>query len=91
MNLSVSWLCCTIGSYGFTLNFTTDQPSITDGKSKLKVFNTLGKIIYEENLQALKGENSFEINGRDFAEGMYIYSVEYNGKSLTKKMVISSN
>ncbi len=63
----------------------------TDGKSKLKVFNTLGKIVHEENLQAVKGENTFEINGKDFAEGMYIYSVEFNGKSLTKKMVISSN
>lgn len=59
------------------------------GKANLKLYNTLGTLVTEKFTEVNKGLNQFEVDCSGLTEGIYIYSVEYNGKSITKKMMVS--
>lgn len=58
------------------------------GKVKLSVYNLLGQevrtLIKNENLEA--GPHSVDFNAEGLFSGVYIYRLEYNGMSLTRKM-----
>lgn len=60
-----------------------------EGNVKLTVFNVIGKMLIEKREEALKGENEFEINCKDLAPGVYVYNIEFDGKTISKRMIVS--
>jgi hypothetical protein len=61
------------------------------GVSKLNVYNTLGKCVLSKKAEAKQGENSYEINVNDLASGIYIYSLEFEGKSISKRLIVNND
>lgn len=59
-----------------------------DGKATLNVYSAMGQLLYTDSQEALEGSNFFEMNVANLAAGVYYYTVNFNGASLTKKMVI---
>jgi len=70
-----------------TIHFTA--PS-NDEKVKFCVFNTLGKVIIEKTVDSVKGDNEIDVDARNLASGFYFYTVEYKGKTFTKRMMVSN-
>lgn len=62
-----------------------------NGAAKLSVYNTIGKLVYAKKAEGKQGENEFEVNASELASGMYIYSVEFDGKTITKRMIVSKD
>lgn len=60
-----------------------------DGNVRLKVFNLLGKSIETlvDKRQAA-GEHQVSFNGKDLPSSVYIYQLTYNGRTITKKMLL---
>jgi hypothetical protein len=54
------------------------------------VFNHLGEKIEERNIAANRGVNDIEISASDYANGMYLYSIN-NGKQIVSKRMIIAN
>ena len=59
------------------------------GKVNFNVTDILGQVIYTKQIKELAGKHKLELNTNDFSNGVYYYSIEYNGKRLVKKMLIS--
>ena len=60
-----------------------------EGLVQLRIFNMLGQLVAEpcnETLEA--GRHSLQFNGAQFATGMYIAVVEYNGMVKRQKMLL---
>lgn len=70
-----------------TLRFSSPKSSIV----KLNVFNTLGKVIFTKTIDSKQGENEFNLNVKDLPSGIYICSLEYEGKTITKKLIVSKD
>ncbi len=61
----------------------------TAGSLGIKVFNPAGQVIYEEvRPQVQPGKHLFDINGLQFTEGIYFYTVSDGKASVTKKMIV---
>ena len=54
---------------------------------ELKIYNLLGKLIYEEKIVGSAGKNYFDFDGRSMQSGTYLYNISGNGTSVTKKIV----
>lgn len=54
---------------------------------ELKIYNLLGKLIYEEKTAGSAGKNYFDFDGRSLQSGTYLYNISGNGTSTTKKIV----
>ena len=69
-----------------TTSIKYDMPK--DGFVGIKVYDILGKEVF--NLNEFKKAGSYEVNfdGSNFASGMYFYSVEAGSFKDTKKMVL---
>ena len=52
------------------------------------VFNYLGEKIEERNIAASRGINNIEINANDYANGMYLYSINNGVKIVSKRMLV---
>ena len=52
------------------------------------VFNYLGEKIEERIIAADRGVNDIQINANDFANGMYLYSINNGDKIVSKRMVV---
>ncbi len=50
--------------------------------------NVIGQTLYSQNINASAGENLFAFDLQNFADGVYYYSLDWNGHRLTRKMVI---
>jgi hypothetical protein len=59
-----------------------------EGKVVLEVHNLFGQILYSESQQADAGQHTFELDVQSLADGVYYYTVTWQGKRLTKKMVV---
>lgn len=59
------------------------------GEVDFRMFNLIGKETYRSLINADQGENFFKMDSRDFAPGVYMYTMTYNGVALSKRMVIS--
>ena len=58
------------------------------GNAELAVFNSLGKKVTEiENAFLNKGKHEFVWNASAFEAGIYFFKLNYNGRSISKKMV----
>ncbi len=58
------------------------------GKATLMVFDMLGREVFEETLQAEKGEHSLTFNGDHLTSGMYFYRLTTENFSKTMKMML---
>lgn len=56
---------------------------------EFRVFNMLGKEVYNRQIQAEAGINSIRLDSRDFAPGIYMYTVSLGGKTLSQRMVVT--
>jgi len=67
------------------------QIGFTSTTSQLIIFevkNILGKSIYKKRLYAKRGENTILFQKNNLASGMYIYSIQTNSKTISKRLVI---
>lgn len=84
---------------GFFMHQNTPNPcsDFTDihyaipahGEVDFRLFNLIGKEVYRSLLNPDQGENDFRFDTRDLAPGVYMYSMTFNGETLTKRLVIS--
>jgi len=59
-----------------------------DGQVLFTVYSITGQTLHIEKKDAYSGENNIEFNTTNLADGIYYYSMEYNGERLVKKMTI---
>lgn len=59
------------------------------GEVEFRVFNLIGKEVYMSLMNVEQGENEFRLDSRDFAQGVYMYTMSFNGVTISKRMVIS--
>lgn len=70
-----------------TIKFNVKDEAI----AKISVYNLLGDKIFEEKIKTNYGNNSYELDGSDWSNGMYLYTIQYKNFSQTKRMVLTSN
>ncbi|HAH56795.1 MAG TPA: hypothetical protein DCL86_01470 [Bacteroidales bacterium] len=58
------------------------------GNVLFKIMSISGKVLYKENIQAFRGNHIIDINTSSLSNGMYYYSMEYQGKTIMRKMII---
>lgn len=54
---------------------------------ELRVYNVLGKTIYNETIYAQPGQNYFNFTGKYLIPGIYIYNISNSSKIYTRQMV----
>ena len=54
------------------------------------VFNYLGEKIEERNIAASRGVNDIEISAKDYANGMYLYSINNGIQVVSRRMIIEN-
>ncbi len=59
------------------------------GEVEFRIFNLIGKEVYRSLINAEQGENNLKVDSRDFAPGVYMYTMSWNGETISKRMVIS--
>lgn len=70
-------------SYTAKIGFISPNSS----EVKLKVFDIIGNIIYNETITATRGENYFDFDGIKLGKGMYIYNITNGKESYTKQLI----
>lgn len=60
----------------------------SSGKVTFRVTNLVGKTIKETNMNASAGVNYINISSAEYAAGVYMYSVSFEGATVTKRMII---
>lgn len=68
-----------------SIKFSTPTP----GEVTFKVFDVIGKQVYNSTITAEAGINVINLNAADFNAGAYFYTVSNGQKSFTKRMVVS--
>lgn len=58
------------------------------GKVNFRVTNLVGKVVKDITINGNVGVNYINVNSADYAAGVYMYSVSFSGKTITKRMVI---
>jgi len=58
------------------------------GNLQFTIRSISGQIIYFQNIQGIEGNNMFTCDITAFADGIYYYSMEYQGQRMTKKITI---
>lgn len=58
-------------------------------KANFYVMNLLGEVVYNQTMQANEGQNTINFDGSSLNEGIYMYTLEIDGKKVTKRMVIN--
>jgi len=54
------------------------------------VFNYLGEKIEEKHIAASRGVNDIEVSANDYANGMYLYSINNGVQIVSKRMIIAN-
>lgn len=62
-----------------------------EGNVNLKVFNLLGKEVYNTNFAGSVGDNRIPVSAEKLTSGIYLYTLTYNNTSITKKMIVEKN
>jgi len=55
----------------------------------LRVINVMGQMMYTQNQSVPQGSGYFDIDITNYAQGIYYYTVEVDGKAYTKKMIVT--
>jgi hypothetical protein len=56
----------------------------------LKVSNLLGNVVYTKQIIATRGINKIILSAKDFAPGIYMYSLTNSRTTITRRMIISN-
>lgn len=59
------------------------------GEVDLRIFNLIGKEVYRSLINVESGRNELKLDVRDFSPGIYMYTMIFEGQSISKRMVIS--
>ena len=59
------------------------------GTVRFFIMDNLGKLIYSENKEYPQGSNSIEFNAQNLPQGIYYYTMEFDGQRKSKKMIIA--
>jgi hypothetical protein len=88
----------TLAGNGFTLGQNIPNPvkntthidySIPEsGEVIFYVQSASGQLLYSKTIEATSGKNSLELNTSTLAAGIYVYSIEYKGQRLIKRMSV---
>lgn len=62
-----------------------------DGNVNLKVYNMLGKEVYNTTVAANQGDNRIPVSAEKLTSGIYLYTLSYNNTTITKKMIVEKN
>lgn len=62
-----------------------------DGYVNLKVYNMLGKEVYNITVAANQGDNRIPLSAEKLTSGIYLYTLSYNNTAITKKMIVEKN
>ena len=99
INIAPASGIATNGSYNFQVMQNAPNPvrdnaaikftSPADGKAKFAVFNLTGQKIMEKEVNASRGDNSFDFDASQLESGVYLYSVEMNHQKQIRRMVIA--
>lgn len=83
---------------GFTLKGNVPNPASENtiiyfnmpqnGEVVLNVTDALGRIVMTENLVAQDGSNAIPVSTVSLSSGLYTYSLQFKGKTLSSKMMI---
>lgn len=68
-----------------TLSYSTPVA----GKVTLTVVDAVGRVVRNINLTSKAGLNTYILNTADMNAGVYMYNITHNGKTITKRMIIS--
>lgn len=61
------------------------------GRLDFSVYNLLGKLVYQRILYADRGTGHITLDAKDFAPGIYMYSLSNGKATLTKRMVMAAS
>jgi hypothetical protein len=71
------------------INSTRIDYSIPEtGEVIFHIQSVSGQLLYSQTIEAASGKNSLEFNTNTLAAGIYIYSIEYKGQRLIKRMSV---
>ena len=59
------------------------------GKIRFEMLDILGQMVKTEEQDAHRGKNQIDLDVSTIPEGIYFYSVEFDGQKLTKRMAIT--
>ena len=59
------------------------------GEIKFEIMNLLGQKLISKSENHTAGKHIINLDANKFADGVYYYTVEFNGKRLVKKMVLN--
>ncbi len=59
------------------------------GDVNIVMIDALGRQVYNQNMTSKTGLNTVNINTANFKSGVYMYTIQFNGKSVTKKMIVN--
>jgi len=58
------------------------------GRSIISIYSIEGQQLHSAEVNGTVGENSYEFDVANFADGVYIYTLQFKGRTLYKKMVV---
>jgi hypothetical protein len=61
------------------------------GNVTLKVYNMLGKEVYNTSVVGNTGDNRIPVSAEKLSSGIYLYTLTYNNTTITKKMIVEKN
>ncbi len=62
-----------------------------EGNVNLKVYNMLGKEVYNTSVAGNTGDNRIPVSAEKLTSGIYLYTLTYNNTTITKKMIVDKN
>lgn len=57
---------------------------------KISVYNILGDKLIEDKFKSVAGENSYELDGSAWSNGIYLLTIQYKNHTVTKRMIVHS-
>ena len=60
------------------------------GSIAFEIVNMVGQSVYNFKENKTSGKHSINLNAKELPDGIYYYSLTYNGKRLVKKMIINN-
>jgi len=73
----------------FTKETTFYFTSSVSEQVSLSIYNNIGQVVYQQNIDAVKGENSQDVI-LNIADGLYFYTIAGKNTFLKNKMIISN-
>lgn len=70
-------------------NFTVALENFNEGDANIKLFDMLGNIILEDIITVTENNNAITLNVSGISNSIYLLSVEQNGFTLNKQVVIA--